>query len=92
MTREENVENLWKKFMTKLIGLDKCWDEFAVKARELSGLEMLSLEAQEVLSRVSIWSEFGVAMNAIIAYSGSQGGFEVFVIPEKTKAKKGGKE
>lgn len=81
----EGVEVLWREFIEDLILARDKWEEFSEEAQEMPTLDNLPVKTQEVLSRVSIWSNFGNALDAIIAYAGSQGGLEVFLIDEPLK-------
>ena len=97
MKQEQEVERIWRDFIATVEKLEKLWEAFSEKAREMPSMEMLDLDVQEVFSRVSIWSEFEVALESMMNYWRSQGGLEVFRLKEKekvrtTKESKGGKE
>jgi len=77
-----DVTEVWREFVEKIMEARELWEEFTEIGRSLPSLDYLPMKTQEVLSRVSIWSTFENAVDAMISYAATQGGWEIF-LPEE---------
>ncbi len=82
-----DVEEIWSEIVLTLMKVEGLWEEFSKEVQKLESLDDLPIRTQEILSRVSIYSSFSNALDAMITYWTSQGGLEVFLPEQKSKEK-----
>jgi len=82
-SKEEMLLGNWKAFVGGLMRAREAWEKFQALRMEMSSLDMLPVDWQEIMTRAPYMSRFEVAVDALMSYWQSQGGMEILLPKEK---------